>query len=100
MSRQPAFGFRAERRGGRNKVGDYHLSALEQRIADDLDWAQTAPEVQTHQGQLVAVRNKKVLAIGRERRAVVRQAAQREHCAEEELTVVIVPAGGPWEVPS
>ena len=53
------------------------LNEIEQRMSDDLQWALTAPEVQQHPGQLVAVSNKRVVGAGTDRMALVRQAAER-----------------------
>jgi Family of unknown function (DUF5678) len=72
---------------------------LEQRMLEDLRWARTAPEVRQHQGQLVVVRNKRVVAHGTDRPALVAHAAAMEGCPDYELIVVVVPPDGPWEIP-
>jgi hypothetical protein len=80
--------------------GVYRLNALEQQLSNDMDWAQTAPEVQKHQGQYVIVHHKRVIAAGSDRRALLAKAALQQSCPESELAVVVVPPAGPWEIPS
>lgn len=80
-------------------MNEYTLNEIEQRLADDLDWAETAPEVQEQEGKLVVVRNKRVVAIGSDRDALLAQAAAQEQCPPEELVVVAVPRAGLWEIP-
>jgi hypothetical protein len=78
------------------------MTEVEQRMTDDFAWAQEAPEVQQdpdHFGKLVAVCNKQVLAVGRDRQALVAQAAQRAGVSGEQVVVVLVPRPGLWEVP-
>ncbi len=75
------------------------MTELEQRLLEDLIWSETAPEVQQHRGQLVVIRNKRVLGAGRDRKALVAQAAAAEHCSEHELLVTVVPPEGLWEIP-
>ncbi|MBI1913783.1 MAG: hypothetical protein HYS12_03375 [Planctomycetes bacterium] len=78
------------------------MSELEQRMADDFAWAEHAPEVQQnpeHFGKLVVVHNKRVLAVGRDRQAVVEQAAKEAGVPGQQLVVVLVPRPGPWEIP-
>ena len=79
--------------------GPYRLNALEQQVSDDIDWAQTAAEVQKHQGEFVVVHQKRVVATGRDRDAVLAQASVQENCPKDELAVVVVPPSGPWETP-
>ncbi len=68
-------------------------------MLDDLRWAMSAPEVQQHPGQLVVVCNHKVLAVGTERRMLVRTAAATEGCTEEDLVVIAVAPDGIWDIP-
>jgi hypothetical protein len=75
------------------------MTETEQRNLEDFDWAVTAPEVQQHHGQLVVIRNRRVLAVGRDRQSLVAQAADAEHCAPHELLVMVVPPEGLWEIP-
>jgi hypothetical protein len=75
------------------------LNERERKLLADLEWAQTAPEVQRHHGQLVVVRGKRVLGVGVDRPALVRQAAAQEGCSEFELVVVVVPPEGLVELP-
>jgi hypothetical protein len=79
--------------------GAYRLNALEQQISDDVDWAQTAPEVQQHEGQLVVVHRKRVLAVGTDRDALVARAAAQERCPKDELAVVVVLRADLWDIP-
>jgi hypothetical protein len=75
------------------------MTEVERRQLEDLDWAMTVPEVQQHHGQLVVIRNKCVLAVGRDRQVLVARAAEAEHCTEHEFVVVVVAPGGLWEIP-
>jgi hypothetical protein len=75
------------------------LTPREMTMLDDLRWAMSAPEVQQHHGQLVVVRNRKVLAVGTDRQALVSRAAAAEGCAGEDLVVVVVAPEGIWDVP-
>jgi hypothetical protein len=75
------------------------LTDLERRMLDDLTWALGDPQVRQHQGQFVAVRNRKVLAVGTDRNAVVESAAAQEGCPKEEVVVVVVPGDELEEVP-
>jgi hypothetical protein len=73
-----------------------------QRMSDDFEWAERAPEVQQnpeHFGKLVVVYNKQVLAVGRDRHAIVAQAAQTGGIPGDHLVVVLVPRPGLWEIP-
>ena len=82
-----------------------HLSPetmLELRKADDFEWAQSAPEVQDnpeHFGKLVVVYNHRILAVGRDRQAVVAEAAKEAAVPGHQLVVVLVPRPGVWEIP-
>ncbi len=75
------------------------LTAIEQQQEEDLLWAATAPEVQRHLGQLVVVHKKRVVAVGSDRGALLRQAADLEKCPWSELVVEVVPPDGLWEPP-
>ena len=80
----------------------HKLSELEQRMTEDFDWAMHAPEVQQnpeHYGKLVVVYNKRVLAVGRDRQALVAQAAKEAGVPGQQLVVVLVPRPGLWEIP-
>jgi hypothetical protein len=78
------------------------MTELEQRMTEDFDWAQHAPEVQqnpAHFGQFVVVHNKRVLAVGRDREALVKEAAKESGAPSQRLVVVIVPSPDMWETP-
>jgi hypothetical protein len=78
------------------------MTDVEQRMTDDLDWAEHAPEVREnpeHYGKFVVVYNKQILAVGGDRRALVEQAAERVGVPGQELVVLIVPRPGLWEIP-
>jgi hypothetical protein len=77
----------------------YKLNEVEQRMSEDLQWALTASEVQQHHGKLVAVYNKRVVGVGTDRMALVRQAAQQEQCHWGDIAVVVVPSRAVWETP-
>jgi hypothetical protein len=74
------------------------LTEVEQRMSEDMDWALTAPEVQEHQGKLVAVYQKRVVGVGTDRMALVREAAQQACCHWGDIAVVVVPGSEAWEV--
>jgi hypothetical protein len=71
----------------------------EQRVYNDLRWAETASEVQQHVGKLVVVYNKRVIAVGNDEEAILRQAAAQEGCPEQDLVVVPVPTSDLNEIP-
>ena len=78
------------------------LNETEQRMSDDFDWALHAPEVQQdpeHFGKLVVVYNRRVLAAGRDRQALVEQVAKEIVVPWQHLVVVLVPRPGLWEIP-
>lgn len=77
----------------------YQLSELERRQGDDLNWVRTAPEVQQHHGQMVAVRNRRVVAVRTDRAALLAEAAALEGCEEYEFVVSIVPRPSLDEIP-
>src|SRR5205807_8381760 len=78
------------------------MSELEQRMTDDLNWSESAPEVQQnpeHHGKFVVVYNKRILGVGTDRQALVEEAAKRLGVPWQQLLVVIVPRPGMWEIP-
>jgi len=78
------------------------MSELEQRMTADFDWALHAPEVQQNPeyfGKLVVVYNKRILAAGRDRQALVAQAAKEVRVPWQHLVVMVVPDPEIWEVP-
>jgi hypothetical protein len=69
------------------------MTELEQRMTDDFDWAQHAPEVQQnpeHYGKFVVVYNKRILAVGRDHQALVEEAAKKVGVPWQHLVVLIV----------
>jgi hypothetical protein len=78
------------------------MTEVEQRMIDDFQWAKASPEVQQnpeHFGKLVAVYNKRVLEVGRDRQAILARATQRVGVPGEQLVVVLVPSPEMWEIP-
>lgn len=78
------------------------MTELEQRMSDDFDWAQQAPEVQQdpeHFGKLVVVYNKRVLGAGIDRQSLVEKAAKEVGVPWQHLVVLVVPSPEMWEVP-
>jgi len=78
------------------------MSELEQRLTDDFEWAEQAHEVQQnpdHYGKFVVVYNKRILAVGTDRQAVVEEAAREAGVPWQHLLVIIVPRPGMWEIP-
>jgi hypothetical protein len=78
------------------------MTEVEQRMTDDLDWAEHAPEVQEnpdHFGKSVVVYNKQILAVGKDSQALLEQAAKQAGVASQELVVLIVARPGLWEIP-
>jgi len=73
-----------------------------QRMTGDLDWAEHAPEVQEnpeHYGKFVVVYNKRILAVGNDRQALLEEAAEKAGVPRQELVTLIVPRPGLWEIP-
>jgi hypothetical protein len=73
------------------------MTEVEQRLTDDLDWAEHAPEVQEnseHYGKFVVVYDKRILAVGRDRQVSVDQAAEQAGVPRQHLAVLIVPRPG------
>src|SRR5205823_6982732 len=78
---------------GRRVMQVRKMTELEQRMTDDLDWAEHAPEVQQnpdHYGKFVVVHNKRVLAAGTDSRALVEQAAEQVGVPWQQLVILIV----------
>ncbi len=70
------------------------LSELEQRMSADLDWAEHTPDVMQNPeyfGKLVVVHNKRVLAAGLDRQALVEQVAKEVGVPWRHLVVLVVP---------
>ncbi len=76
----------------------YKMSPLEQQMAEDLEWAETAAEVQQHEGMLVAVYRKEVLSVGRDQDTLVAEAAAKAGCPWPDIVIVAVPRWD-FEVP-
>ena len=75
---------------------------LEQRMTEDFDWAEHAPEVQhnpEHFGKFVVMHNQCILAVGQDRQALVEQAAKEIGVPWQHLVVIIVPSPDLWEIP-
>jgi hypothetical protein len=75
---------------------------IEERMAADFAWAESAPDVQdnpSHFGNLVAVYEKRILAVGRDRQALVELASKQAGVPAAQLVVVLVPRPGIWETP-
>ncbi|HTU92445.1 MAG TPA: hypothetical protein VMF69_20355 [Gemmataceae bacterium] len=69
------------------------MTELEQRMTEDLDWAEQAPEVQQnpeHYGKFAVIYNKRILAVGSDSQALVEQAAQQVGVPWQHLVVLIV----------
>jgi len=78
------------------------MTELEQRMTGDLDWAESAPEVQQnpdHHGKVVVVYNKHIVAVGRDRQPLVEEAAKKVGVPWQHLVVLIVHRPGLWEIP-
>jgi hypothetical protein len=78
------------------------MTEHEQRMSEDFAWAESAAEVQQnpeHFGKLVAVYNKRVVGVGRDRQALVDRAAKENGISGHHLVVVLVPRPGLWEAP-
>jgi hypothetical protein len=78
------------------------MTEHEKRMSEDFAWAENATEVQQnpeHFGKLVAVYNKCVVGVGRDRQALVERAAEESGVPGQHLVVVLVPRPGLWEVP-
>ncbi len=78
------------------------MTEAEHRMADDLDWAEHAPEVQEnpeHHGKFVVVYNKRILAVGKDRQVLVEEAAKQAGVPWQRLVVLIVPRPDLWEIP-
>lgn len=78
------------------------LSERERWMSADFIWARSAAEVQQnpeHFGKLVAVYDKRVLGFGRDRQALVEQAAKQAGVSSDLIVVILVPRPGLWEIP-
>jgi hypothetical protein len=74
---------------------DRKMTESERRVNEDFDWALHSDEVQQNPdyfGKLVVVYNKRVLAAGRDRRAIVEQAANEVGVPGRQLVVMVVPS--------
>ena len=85
--------------GTRPPVTSRPMTPLEKRMVEDLHWAAESPEVQQHHGKLVVIRNKRIIAVGNDQKALLEQAAAQEGCPSWEFVVEVVPPDGPWEIP-
>jgi hypothetical protein len=77
-------------------------SEVEERMTADFAWAESASEVQQnpdHFGKLVVVYDRRVLAVGRDRQALVQLASKQIGVPSEQLVVILVPRPGLWEIP-
>jgi Family of unknown function (DUF5678) len=78
------------------------ISEHDQRMSEDFAWARNAAEVQQnpeHFGKLVAVYDKRVVGFGRDRQALIEQAAKQTGVPGQHIVVVLVPRPGLWEIP-
>lgn len=78
------------------------MSELDRRMSADFVWAEDAAEVQQnpeHFGKLVAVYNKRVVGFGRDRQALIAQAAKEIGVDGQDIVVVLVTRPGLWEIP-
>lgn len=78
---------------------DRMVSPAEQRMIEDLLWAESSREVRQYVGKLVVVHRKRVIAVGTDQDELIRQAAAQEKCPEAELVVVPMPQADCDEVP-
>jgi hypothetical protein len=75
------------------------MTPVEQQQYEDGLWAAQAPEVQQHGGKFVVIRKKRVVAVGTDYHALLKQAAAQEQCPWSELVVELVPGVDFWETP-
>jgi len=78
------------------------MTKCEERMAEDFTWAEHSPDVQQNPeyfGKLVVVYEKQVLAVGRDRHAIMVQAARRAGVPGEQLVAVLVPRPDLSEIP-
>lgn len=75
------------------------LNEMEKESSSDLQWALQAPEVRQHGGQFVAVHKKRVVAVGKNRDAVVTEAAQKAQVLPQNVVVLVVPSADLSETP-
>jgi hypothetical protein len=52
-----------------------------------------------HYGKFVVVRDKRIVAVGTDRQALVEQAAKEAGVPWRHLVVIIVPSPAMWEIP-
>jgi hypothetical protein len=84
---------------GETTVQQRRMTDVEQRMLDDLDWAEKDPEVQQHHGKFVVVYQKRILAVGTDRMALVQHAAEQVGVPWQHLLVVVVPSPEMCEIP-
>jgi len=65
------------------------MSALLQRVQENPD----------HYGKFVVVYNKRILAVGRESQALLKEAAEKAGVPQQELVTLIVHRPDLWEIP-
>jgi hypothetical protein len=83
----------------RKPIESRPMTPLQKRQCEDASWAAKAPEVHQYPGEIVVVRNKRVVAHGLDENQLVKQAAAQEQCPEYELVVLVVPPLEFWEIP-
>jgi hypothetical protein len=75
------------------------MTELEQRMTDDFDWAERAPEVQQNSdywGKFVVVHKRGILGVGNDRQALVEKAAKEVGVPWQHLVVIVVPSPEMW----
>ena len=80
----------------------HETTDCEERMTADFAWAESAPDVQQnpeHFGKLVVVYDRQILAVGRDRQALVELASKQVGVPAAQLVVVLVPRPGLWEIP-
>ena len=76
-----------------------HLTETEKQLSEDLQWALRAPEVRQYAGKLVAVHQKRVIAVGANRDALVVEAAEKAKCPRQNVVILVVPSADFSETP-
>ena len=74
------------------------LTPQQLQCFEDLDWARQSPEVHEHPGKYVVVHKKRIIAVGDDCGALLKQAALQEQCPSWELAVEVVPPEEVFEV--